>query len=141
MYKCRDCGREFEEPETYSERRPVGYESFAVSPCCKNTNYEEKLPVKKEIDKYSVAASVIPVIAQLNKQFDSLHESAEKLLGESVKIGVTPADQMRCLLMDLLTEMAEPAGISNKLDAKLENMTDERDGEEALAMYADEVGL
>lgn len=141
MYRCNDCGGEFEEPEIYSESRPVGYESFAVSPCCQNTNYEEKLPVKKEIDKYSVAASVIPVIAQLNKQLDSLHESAEKLLGDGVKIGVTPADKMRCKLLDLLTEMAAPAVISNEVDQKLETVTDGQSCEELLAMYADEVGL
>ena len=41
MYKCQDCGREFEEPETYSERRPVGYESFDCCPHCGRRDYEE----------------------------------------------------------------------------------------------------
>ena len=41
MYKCRECGGEFEEPETYNEMRPVGYERFDCCPYCGRRDYGE----------------------------------------------------------------------------------------------------
>lgn len=48
MYKCNDCGAEFDEPESYSEC--VGefwgmpaYEEFGQCPMCKSDDYDEIL--------------------------------------------------------------------------------------------------
>lgn len=141
MYKCNDCGGEFEEPETYGESRPVGFEKFSVCPYCGFSNYEEKPQVKKEIDKYSVAAGIIPVIARLNRQLDNLHESAVKMFGANIRLGVTPLEKVWAALMDILTEMAAPAILSDGLNQRLETVTEGQACEEVLAMYADEVGL
>ena len=41
MYKCDDCGAEFESPDTYYESRPIGWEEFACCPMCESLNYDE----------------------------------------------------------------------------------------------------
>ena len=41
MYKCSDCGAEFETPDTYYETRPVGREKFSCCPMCQNLGFDE----------------------------------------------------------------------------------------------------
>jgi len=42
MYKCNDCGREFEEPHEYIERHGFTdglYETWRVCPCCGSPDF------------------------------------------------------------------------------------------------------
>lgn len=43
MYRCNDCGGEFEEWELseYKESRPIGFETFSCCPYCGRRDYEE----------------------------------------------------------------------------------------------------
>ena len=43
MYKCNDCGEEFEEPYRYVETHGFTdglYEHWAVCPCCESTDFD-----------------------------------------------------------------------------------------------------
>lgn len=43
MYRCNDCGCEFEEPHEYVERHGFTdgpYETWRVCPCCGSTDFE-----------------------------------------------------------------------------------------------------
>lgn len=46
MYKCKDCGQVFEEPDRYMESRPIGAESFCCCPVCQNSDFEKAYKCK-----------------------------------------------------------------------------------------------
>lgn len=44
MYRCNDCGEEFDDPATHEERHPEvewGSEFWEVCPCCGSCDFEE----------------------------------------------------------------------------------------------------
>lgn len=46
MYKCNECGCEFEEPRVFQDYRGefwgvAAYETMWVCPCCEDTDYDE----------------------------------------------------------------------------------------------------
>ena len=41
MYRCNNCGAEFERPDTYCESRPIGTERFSCCPMCQNLGFKE----------------------------------------------------------------------------------------------------
>jgi len=51
IYKCNDCGYEFEYPKIIEESHGLDtppYERFAVCPCCLDTDYDEIIDIEEE---------------------------------------------------------------------------------------------
>lgn len=53
MYRCNDCGEEFDDPAVHTERHPEvewGCEHWYVCPHCGSTNFEETEDEEEEED-------------------------------------------------------------------------------------------
>lgn len=53
MYKCRECGCEFDEPRTYEERHGFThgpFERFTVCPHCDSCDWDDAITVERELE-------------------------------------------------------------------------------------------
>ena len=51
MFKCRECGCEFDEPHTYEERHGFAhgpFEKFSECPHCGSCDYDDAYVVERE---------------------------------------------------------------------------------------------
>lgn len=66
MYKCKECLKVFDYPDTVIERhgfKEPPYETFSVCPFCKTTGYVEYEP---NISKSEVAEDLLNILCNLN---------------------------------------------------------------------------
>jgi hypothetical protein len=119
MYKCKECLKVFDYPDTVIERhgfKEPPYETFSVCPFCKTTGYVEYEP---NISKSEVTEDLLLVLCNLNLFNDKL----EKVFGENFEN--KNLDDSVAQIIDMIFKMYP--GSDNDTDKLIYSLTDEKE--------------
>ena len=114
MYKCEECRRTFEAPETFYEKHGLDcppYEKICLCPFCGSSEFDDYIPLPTSIEKETVFEFVVEAITKINYYLYSKEDNNV----ENLEIAVSK-------LINLIQEMLDD---TSEIDYLLLNATSE----------------